>query len=48
MSDRPHAMSRVERYDDPVDVVRPFVWIAAVSFATGFWGCLAALPLLSR
>jgi len=44
----PRAISRAVSLDDPIDVARPFVWIAAVSFATGFWGYLAALPLLSR
>jgi hypothetical protein len=34
------------RLDDPVDVARPFVWIAVVAFAAGFCGCLAALPFL--
>jgi hypothetical protein len=42
---RPRAIARARRFDDPIDVARPFVWIA---FATGFWGYLAALPLLSR
>ena len=41
-------VSQAATADDPVDVARPFVWIAAVSFATGFWGYLAALPLLGR
>jgi hypothetical protein len=36
------------RYDDPVDVARPFVWIAVLAFATGFWGYMAAAPLLGR
>ena len=44
----PRAISRAERVDDPVEVARPFVWVAAVSFAAGFWGYLAALPLISR
>jgi hypothetical protein len=44
----PRAVSRAETVDDPVDVARPFVWVAAISFATGFWGYLAALPLLGR
>jgi hypothetical protein len=45
---RPRAIARARRFDDPIDVARPFVWIAAIAFATGFWGYLAALPLLSR
>ena len=48
MQQRARAASRALRIDDPVEVARPFVWIAAVSFLTGFWGYLAALPLLSR
>jgi hypothetical protein len=45
---RPRAISRAETVDDPFDVARPFVWIAALSFATGFWSYLAAIPLLGR
>ncbi|HLY78448.1 MAG TPA: hypothetical protein VKQ70_03680 [Caulobacteraceae bacterium] len=45
---RDRAVSHAAAADDPVDVARPFVWIAAISFATGFWGYLAALPLLGR
>ena len=44
----PRAAVRAERVDDPVDVARPFIWIAAISFATGCWGYLATLPLLGR
>ena len=44
----PRAISQAERSDDPIDVARPFVWVAAVSFATGFWGYLAALPMMGR
>jgi hypothetical protein len=44
----PRAISRAERMDDPIDVARPFVWIAAMAFMTGFWGYLAALPLIGR
>jgi hypothetical protein len=40
------AQGRVLRADDPVDVARPFVWIAALFFAVGFWGYLATAPLL--
>ena len=40
------AVSRAERIDNPADVARPFVWIAAVFFMTGFWGYLAVAPLL--
>ena len=42
------AVSRALRIDSPADVARPFVWIAAVSFATGFWGYLALAPLFGR
>jgi hypothetical protein len=31
-------MSRVQRIDDPRDVVRPFLWIAGIFFNVGFWG----------
>jgi hypothetical protein len=34
--------------DSPAEVARPFVWVAAISFATGFWGYLALAPLLAR
>ena len=46
MRQGPRAISQVARADDPIDVARPFVWIAAWSFAIGFWGYLAAMPLL--
>jgi hypothetical protein len=42
------AVSRAQRIDSPADVARPFLWIAAISFATGFWGYLALAPLLAR
>jgi len=48
MQNGPRAISRAEVADDPIDVARPFVWIAALAFMTGFWGYLAALPLLER
>ncbi len=48
MQARSRTASRALRLDDPVDVARPFVWIAAVSFMAGFWGYLAAQPLLGR
>jgi hypothetical protein len=41
-------VSRAQRIDSPADVARPFVWIAAMSFAAGFWGYLALAPLLAR
>lgn len=41
-------ISRAATVDDPIDVARPFVWLAAIWFAAGFWGYLAALPLLGR
>jgi hypothetical protein len=31
--------------DSPIDVIRPFVWIGAIFFATGFWGYFAVHPL---
>jgi hypothetical protein len=34
--------------DTPADVARPFVWLAALSFAAGFWMYLALTPLLGR
>ena len=34
--------------DTPADVARPFVWLAALAFATGFWGYMAVSPLLGR
>ena len=48
MTNAPRAVSQAARADDPIDVARPFVWIAAVAFMTGFWGYLAMLPLLGR
>jgi hypothetical protein len=42
------AVSRAVRIDNPADIARPFVWIAAVFFMTGFWGYLAIAPLLGR
>ena len=32
--------------DDLSDVVRPFVWLAAVAFSAGFWGYLALTPII--
>jgi hypothetical protein len=34
------------RHEEPADVARPFAWIAAIAFAIGFWGYIAALPLI--
>lgn len=42
------AVSRTQRTKSPADVARPFFWIAAVCFSTGFWGYLALAPLLGR
>ena len=42
------AVSQVRRIDSLADVARPFVWIAALFFMTGFWGYLAISPLLAR
>ena len=36
---------RTARISRPIDVIRPFALIAAVSFATGFWGYLALHPV---
>lgn len=33
-------MSNVYRADDPRDVIRPFLWVAALAFSTGFLGAL--------
>lgn len=32
--------------DHPYDVLRPFMWIAAASFATGFLGYLSLHPVV--
>jgi hypothetical protein len=42
------AVAAVGRADSLADVVRPFLWIAAISFTAGFWGYLSAAPLLRR
>ncbi len=34
-------MSNAYRADDPRDVIRPFLWLAGLAFATGFLGGLA-------
>jgi hypothetical protein len=34
--------------DHPLDVARPFAWIGALSFATGFWGVMALNWLAGR
>ena len=39
-------MAAARRIDSPTDVIRPFAWIFAVFFATGFWGYMALSPLL--
>jgi len=44
----PRAVSRAHRIDAPIDVARPFIWIAALSFAAGFVGYLTLGPLLVR
>jgi hypothetical protein len=44
----PRAINRAECVNDPIDVARPLLRIAAVSFAAGFWGYLATLPLFGR
>ncbi len=45
---RRSAVARAQRIDAPADVMRPFVWVAAVAFAAGFWGYLALAPLFAR
>jgi hypothetical protein len=35
------------RVDHPADVLRPFVLLAALGFATGFWGYMALWPYLT-
>jgi hypothetical protein len=32
------------RIDFPTDVIRPFVLLSALGFATGFWAYLAVWP----
>ena len=32
--------------DELGDVARPFLWLAALAFAAGFWGCMALAALL--
>ena len=44
----PRAIAIAARQDHPADVIRPFVWIAAMAFAAGFAGYLATAPLLLR
>ena len=46
MHERPRAIAKARQFDDPIDVARPFAWIAAISFVAGFWGYMAAAPLL--
>jgi hypothetical protein len=41
-------MSRVARADHPVDVARPFAWVATFAFAAGFWGYMACAHLGGR
>jgi len=40
--------ARARRANHPLDVARPFIWIAAMAFSVGFWAYLAAAPLLGR
>jgi len=44
----PSSRAKILQADHPLDVARPFIWIAAVAFSIGFWGYLAAMPLLDR
>lgn len=34
-------VSNAYRADDPRDIIRPFLWVAGMAFATGFLGCLS-------
>ena len=42
------AVSRAKRIHSPLDVARPFAWIASICFAAGFWGYLAVASLPGR
>jgi hypothetical protein len=44
----PDPTAHAVRYDAPIDVARPFAWIAAISFIAGFWGYVALAPLIGR
>jgi hypothetical protein len=44
----PRAVSRAHRIDDPIDIARPFVWIAALFFIAGFSSYLTLSPILAR
>jgi hypothetical protein len=46
MEDRTQALPL--HADHPLDVVRPFAWIGALSFATGFWAYMAINLLVGR
>jgi hypothetical protein len=48
MREQPRVRAKALRYDDPIDVARPFAWIAVLAFAAGFWGYMSILPLMGR
>jgi hypothetical protein len=39
-------MRRIAKLDRPAVVLRPYVWIAVIFFAAGFYGCLALGAML--
>jgi hypothetical protein len=41
-------MHEIERVDSWADTLRPFAWVAALSFTAGFWGYVALAPMLTR
>ena len=47
MRERP-AIARLEKIDQPADIVRPFVWTAALFFSRGFGGYLAIANFIAR
>jgi hypothetical protein len=34
-------MRAPQKLDRPIEVLRPFIWIAAAAFALGYWGYMA-------
>lgn len=38
------ASMRVARIDQTAEIIRPFLWVAALAFSTGFLGFLAIAP----
>jgi hypothetical protein len=39
-------MRHIQGIDHPINVIRPFAWIATYAFCVGFWGFMALRPLL--